>query len=369
MNSPTFNPLTGEPRVTIIAEAGVNHNGDLKLAKKLVDCAAGAGADFVKFQTFKAERLVTRGATKAQYQIQNSGGDNSQHQMLKHLELSWEAHIELAEHCRKQGIAFLSTAFDEESLKKLVEELAVPVIKIPSGEITNGPLLLQAARTEKPLFVSTGMCGLREIEDALCVLAAGFNTPEGWIPSPEDLQTALWDAERRQHLKQRVVLLHCTTEYPTPLEEANLRALSTLQKTFGLETGYSDHTAGTLAATVAVALGATVIEKHFTLDRNLEGPDHQASLEPDELKRMIQAIRDTEILMGHGRKLPAPVELKNREVARKSLVASAPIRRGEPFTFKNLTAKRPGTGVTPMHFWEYLGRKADRDYVEDELIS
>lgn len=328
----------------IIAEAGVNHNGDLEMAKRLIDAAAEAGADFVKFQTFKAEKLVTSTAKQADYQKANTGKDESQLAMIKRLELDVDAHQTLIEHCQKRGVAFLSTAFDLDSID-LLDQLGLPLFKVPSGELTNLPYLRALAAKGKPLVLSTGMATLGEVEAALEVaLEAG-------------------------HRREDVTILHCTTEYPTPPEEVNLKAMNTLGSALGTKIGYSDHTRGIEVPIAAAALGAQVIEKHFTLDRNLPGPDHKASLEPDELKAMVQGIRLVETALGDGIKRLTPSEAKNRPIARKSLVAALPIKQGEVFTTENLTAKRPGTGLSPMEWDRILGTKARRDYQPDELIE
>lgn len=331
-------------RVLIIAEAGVNHNGDMALAKQLIDMAADAGADLVKFQTFNANRLVTRNAKKADYQAEATGGAESQHEMLRRLELSEAMHHELIAHCATRDIGFFSTGFDLESIDMLLG-FGQQLFKIPSGEITNLPYLRHVAATGKQLILSTGMASLGDIEAAIEALEQG-GTP-----------------------RSRLTVLHCTTEYPTPMDEVNLRAMQSIGAAFGVATGYSDHTPGIEVAIAAVAMGATVIEKHFTLDRNLPGPDHQASLEPDELKAMVSAIRNIEIALGDGVKRLTPSEAKNKPVARKSLVASAPIKAGELFGAHNMTAKRPGTGISPMRFDEVAGRQAKRDFAEDELIE
>jgi N,N'-diacetyllegionaminate synthase len=331
-------------KTLIIAEAGVNHNGDLEMARRLVEVAAHSGADFVKFQTFKADRLVTRQAVKADYQRQLTGEDVSQYDMIRRLELTPEMHIELIEHCRRQDIHFLSTGFDIESLD-LLASLDIPMFKIPSGEITNLPYLQHIGRMRKPVFLSTGMADMVEIGAALKVLEQA-GTP-----------------------RQQITVLHCNTEYPTPMSDVNLRAMLSIRDTYGVQVGYSDHTAGFEVSIAAVALGATVIEKHFTLDRNLPGPDHQASLEPVELNAMVAAIRNIESAMGDGVKRASPSEAKNIPIARKSLVAACNIRAGEQFTLNNLTVKRPGTGVSPMRLNEMLGRMARRDFQADELIE
>jgi N,N'-diacetyllegionaminate synthase len=331
-------------RTLIIAEAGVNHNGDPALARKLIDLAAEAGADLVKFQTFSAGRMVTRTAAKAEYQNRTTDSKESQHEMLRRLELTTEMHKELIAHCAARGIGFLSTGFDIESVDLLVG-LGQDRFKIPSGEITNLPYLRHIGRMGKSVILSTGMAEMDEIQAAIDALEEA-GTP-----------------------RANITILHCTTEYPTPAAEVNLRAMLSIQKAFGVEVGYSDHTRGIEVAIAAVALGASVIEKHFTLDRSLPGPDHQSSLEPEELKAMVAAIRNIEIALGDGIKHPTPSEARNKPVARKSLVASQVIRAGEPFTAENLTTKRPGTGISPMRWDEVVGRAASRDFMADELIQ
>ncbi|EKE75430.1 N-acetylneuraminate synthase [Gallaecimonas xiamenensis] len=356
-------------KVLVIAEAGVNHNGSLDMALALVDAAKAAGADVVKFQTFKAKNLVTKEAQQAEYQSRNSGQAESQFAMLSRLELSFEAHLQLQAHCKAQGIAFLSTAFDSESLAFLVDTLGLETLKIPSGELTNAPFVLEHARRSCRLIVSTGMATLREIEAALGVIAFGLTAPLDAPPSEAAFAAAYASAEGQAALRQKVCLLHCTTEYPAPLNDIHLNAMATMAGAFGLEVGYSDHSAGISIPIAATALGAQVIEKHFTLDRQLPGPDHKASLEPDELKAMVQGIRDVSLALGSGQKGPQPSEIKNKPVARKSLVATAAIKAGEPFNAGNLGCKRPGTGLSPYRYWALLGTKALRDYQEGELID
>ena len=333
--------------VTIIAEAGVNHNGSLDIAKQLVDKAVEAGADMIKFQTFKAERLVSKTAKQADYQKKNIGSkaDDSQYNMLKKLELSAEDHQELMSYCKGKGIQFFSTAFDMESIDYLYS-LNLGLWKIPSGEITNYPYIKKIALYQEPVILSTGMCELSDISAAMNVL----------------LQ---YGVQRNQ-----ITILHCNTEYPTPFEDVNLKAMDALRDEFGVEVGYSDHTKGIEVPIAAVALGATVIEKHFTLDRNMEGPDHKASLEPNELKAMVSAIRNIEKAVGgDGTKHISESERKNIAIARKSIVAACPIKKGELLTEYNLTVKRPGTGISPM-FWEnVIGTKAIRDFNEEDLIE
>jgi N,N'-diacetyllegionaminate synthase len=329
----------------IIAEAGVNHNGSLEMAFQLIDVAVAAGADAVKFQTFKAEKIIAVNAPKAGYQKEATGSDESQLEMVKKLELDETAHTRLHHYCQDKDIRFLSTPFDVESIDLLIR-LGLEIFKIPSGEITNLPYLRKLGALKKRLILSTGMSDLSEIKDALDVLA---------------------DAGSRM---ENITVLHCNTEYPTPFEDVNLRAMLTIRSAFpGISVGYSDHTLGIEVPIAAVAMGATVIEKHFTLDRNLPGPDHRASLEPPELSSMISGIRNIEKALGTGIKKPSPSELKNKPVARKSIVAAFPINKGEAFTDMNITVKRPGTGITPMRWDEMIGRKAGRDYKMDDLIN
>jgi N,N'-diacetyllegionaminate synthase len=328
----------------IIAEAGVNHNGSVDRAIQLVDAAVAAGADAIKFQTFKAEKSITVNAPKAGYQQKATGSDESQLEMVRKLELNEAAHVGLYQHCEKKGITFLSSPFDLESID-LLNSLGLEIFKIPSGEITNLPYLRKLGALNTRLILSTGMSSLGEIETALEVL-----TKSGT-------------------LLEQITVLHCNTEYPTPFEDVNLKAMLTMKAAFpGVQVGYSDHTPGIEVAIAAVALGAGVIEKHFTLDQNMEGPDHRASLESDELKSMIIAIRNIEKAMGSGIKHPSPSEAKNKLIARKSLVATQPIKAGERFSADNITAKRPGTGISPMRWDEVLGQVAQKAYGKDELI-
>ena len=354
--------------VSIIAEAGVNHNGDTGMALRLVEEAARAGADVVKFQTFRADRLLTRQASKAGYQMQTTDAEESQFEMIRRLELSEEAHWRIFARCRELGIEFLSTPFDTASLHFLVNELGVGRIKIPSGEITNAPLLLAAARTGKPILLSTGMSSLGEVESALAVLAFGYLHPDE-VPSRERFALAYREAMGGMQLTALVTLLHCTTDYPADPCSANLAVLATLRNAFGLSVGYSDHTAGIAVALGAVAVGATVIEKHFTLDRTLSGPDHRASLEPDELCALVVGARMVADSLGSPVKVSQPGECANIPVARKSLVTLTPVRRGEAFTQDNLGVKRPGSGVSPMYYWDVIGTCARRDYAADEQVD
>ncbi len=354
-------------RVFIIAEAGVNHNGSLEVAMQLVDVAAAAGADAIKFQTFKAEKLVTQAADKADYQKQATGADESQLDMLRKLELKYEFHLQLRDYCRSRGIEFLSTAFDFDSLRFLVDEVGVSKLKVPSGELTNGPFLLAHAETGKDIVLSTGMATLGDVETALGVVAFGYL---GWErPGLARFREAYASAQGQSVLRQKVTLLHCTSEYPTPPEHTHLRAMDTLAQAFGLAAGYSDHTEGLAVPIAAAARGAVLIEKHFTLDRSLKGPDHQVSLEPDELKQMVAAIRVVEQALGSPLKIPQPAELKCRDVARKSLVAAQVIAAGEAFSVENLACKRPGTGLSPMDYWRLLGGVSSQHYQVDDLIA
>lgn len=329
-------------RVFIIAEAGVNHNGDINLAKKLVDEAVSAGVDAVKFQTFKAENLVCKNAKKAAYQLETTGSEETQFEMLKKLELTKEMHEELLAYCREKKIMFLSTPFDVESVA-LLNHYGMEIIKIPSGEITNYPYLKAIGETGKKVILSTGMSMLDEVEEAVKVL--------------------------RNYGADDITLLHCNTEYPTPMNDVNLQSMVSMKEKLHVPVGYSDHTKGIEVAIAAVAMGATVIEKHFTLDRNMEGPDHKASLEPNELKAMVNAVRNIEVALGSGEKKVSYSEAKNRAIARKSIVAKRHIDKGETFTVDNITTKRPGTGISPMKWNMVLGRKAIREFEEDELIE
>lgn len=331
-------------RTLIIAEAGVNHNGNLDLARQLIEAAAAAGADLVKFQTFNASRLVITSAKKADYQNKITDNKESQHEMLRRLELSPGMHQELLAHCVKSHIGFFSTGFDNESIDFLLG-LGQDHFKIPSGEITNFPYLHHIGRLGKAVILSTGMATLADIEAAIEVL------------------------EQAGTMRANITVLHCTTEYPTPMTEVNLRAMQSIHTAFGVNVGYSDHTLGIEVAIAAVAMGAIVIEKHLTMDRHLSGPDHKASLEPDEFKTMVTAIRNIEVALGDGIKRLTPSELINKPIARKSLVSKRSIKAGELFSVENITAKRPGTGISPMRWDEVIGRLALRDYSADELIE
>lgn len=353
--------------VFIIAEAGVNHNGELAKAMQLVDVAANARADAVKFQSFRADKLATRKAAKASYQVTNTGEAGSQLEMLRRLELSDHDHEQLLQHCRKRGIAFMSTAFDEESLAML-GGLGMPAVKIPSGDINCGPLLLQAARLRQKLIVSTGMSTLTDIEQALGVIAFGL-TQSGQPKGRGDFDAAYSSAAGRQALLEHVTLLHCVTQYPAPAAAVNLRAMDTMANAFGLPVGYSDHTLGIEVSIAAVARGACVIEKHFTLDRSLPGPDHAASLEPGELAQLVSSIRNIELALGSPIKQPAPDEVGNRTIARRSVVALHAIAKGEILRVDMLTSKRPGGAISPLDIWSLEGRAATRAYEPDDLIE
>ncbi|WP_394848565.1 N-acetylneuraminate synthase [Pendulispora brunnea] len=345
--------------VFVIAEAGVNHNGRLDLALELVDTAARAGADAIKFQTFRAESLATRSAAKAEYQEKATGKAGSQLDMLRALELDEDAHRKVVERCRERRIEFMSTPFDVDSVA-LLSRLGVKRFKVPSGEIDN-PLLLRAiAQQNTPVILSTGMGTLSEVEGALGILTAA------WLgQGPE----SLWSDRGAALVAERVTLLHCTSLYPAPAEAVNLRAMQTMRDAFQTGVGYSDHTLGVGVSAAAVALGATVIEKHFTLDRTLEGPDHKASLEPEELVSFVAMLRDVALSLGSPRKMPTAAEVAMRAAARRSLVAAAPIRKGEAFTAANVALKRPGTGMSGRFYDALLGRTASRDYAEDDLIN
>jgi N,N'-diacetyllegionaminate synthase len=333
-----------ENKTFIIAEAGVNHNGSVEIAKKMIEVAKECGADAIKFQTFKAEKVISKYAPKAEYQKQATGEIDSQLEIVKNLELSFDDFIVLKEYCDKLNIMFLSTPFDFESIDFL-DDLGLEIFKIPSGEITNLPYLEKIGKLGKKIILSTGMADLGEIEDALDILI--FSGTK----------------------KENITVLHCNTEYPTPYEDVNLLAMLTIKEAFKVKVGYSDHTLGIEVPIAAVALGASVIEKHFTLDKKMEGPDHKASLEPHELKAMIDAIRNIEKSLGDGIKKPSKSELKNKDIARKSIVAKREIKKGEIFTEDNITVKRPGNGISPMRWYEVLGKVASRDYKEDEIIE
>lgn len=353
--------------VTVIAEAGVNHNGDIDRALALVDAAAEAGADVVKFQTFVPEEVISRHVPKCSYQQAATGADEGMLEMVRGLRLDADDHHRLIAHCGARDIRFLSTPFDLPSLDLLLS-LGVSALKMPSGEITNAPLLLAAARSGKPVILSTGMCTLAEVEQALGILAFGYLNGET-APSPEAFADAWRHPQAGAALRERVTLLHCTTDYPAAFDSVNLRAMDTMAAAFGLPVGFSDHTPGIAIPIAAVARGATVIEKHLTLDRTLPGPDHKASLEPDELAAMVAGIRAVEVALGDGRKVPAPCELQYIPTVRKCLVARTPIAAGEVFTEANLAIKRGLGSVAPIQYWSILGTPAGRDYSPDEAID
>lgn len=332
------------PRVFIIAEAGVNHNGSLKTALLMVDAAVRAGADAVKFQTFRAAALVSKFAPKAAYQRKTTDKDESQLAMIRRLELDLEAHKALMRHCRERKVVFISAPFDLDSID-LLARLKLGIFKVPSGEITNLPYLRKIGALRRKIILSTGMSNLKEIEAALAVLVKSGTR------------------------KENITVLHCNTEYPTPFKDVHLRAMAAMREALGVKVGYSDHTPGIEVAIAAAALGACVIEKHFTLDRKMPGPDHQASLEPDELRQMVSAVRHVEAAMGCARKKASPSEKPNIVVARKSIVARVTISKGERFTGENLAVKRPGTGISPMRWDEVLGKIAKKDFREDEVIT
>lgn len=357
------------PKTLIIAEAGVNHNGDRARALALVEAAAKAGADVVKFQSFGADKLATAGAAKASYQQATTGNAQSQLEMLRALELSADDEQQIAAACAASGITYMSTPFDVDSATHLVHRVGVSTLKVGSGDLTNAPLLLHLARFRLPIILSTGMGTLAEVEQALGVIAFGYLRDAAARPSPAEFASILLDRAIWTELRAKVTLLHCTTEYPADPQSINLRAMATLREAFGLPVGFSDHSRGIHIASAAVALGATMIEKHLTLDRNLPGPDHRASIEPHEMTAMIASIRDVETALGDGRKVPAPEEIPNRAVARRSLIALREVRAGERFTADNLGVKRPGNGVPPIDYWSYLGKTAGRDYAANEALE
>ncbi|MGD2119550.1 MAG: N-acetylneuraminate synthase [Chromatiales bacterium] len=355
--------------VFIIAEAGVNHNGDIGRALEMIEVAAAAGVDAIKFQTFVPELLASATAPQADYQSRNNPGHSNQLAMLQGLSLDFDAHHQLQQHCKQHGIAFMSSPFDLQSADFLIEQMQLERLKLGSGEITNAPLLLRIAQSHKPVILSTGMSTLQDTENALAVLAYGYQH----AGEPQNLQQCLQyyqtSDEARSVLNKQVALLHCTTEYPCPFEDVNLNAMDSLAQHFGLPVGYSDHTDGIAISIAAVAKGACIIEKHFTLDRALPGPDHQASIEPEQLRELVTSIRQVSAALGLAEKQPAASEQKNIAVARKSLTALSTIMRGEPFSPNNLGCKRPGSGLSPMLYWDLLGQTAKRDYQADEMIG
>lgn len=355
-------------KIIIIAEAGVNHNGSVKNAELLIDVAAEMGADAVKFQTFNTDDVLIKGVPKVKYQIMNTNNNESQYDMIKALELSQAEFSYLNAHCLKRKVTFLSTPFDLNSLNFLVNQLEMSQIKIASNEITNGPLLLAAAMTGKPILLSTGMSNLTDIEKALSVIAFGYLHPMRAV-SGLAFQDAYQSEQGKACLKEKVTLLHCTSEYPATHASLNLRAIQTLSTIFGLRVGYSDHSLGIEVPLVAIGLGARVIEKHFTLSKTMQGPDHVASLDPTELGKMVKVIRQMEDALGDGIKQPTPCEMETLKLMRRSLVSNANIQIGDVFNCDNMVAKQPGTGICPMNYWDYLGRKATCSYEKDEMIS
>lgn len=352
----------------IIAEAGVNHNGSFSMAKKLVDVAKEAGADAVKFQTFRAENLVTKEAQQANYQVENLGEATSQYEMLKKLELSFEEFKSLKYYCDEIGIEFLSTPFDYDSVDFLVDDLQMETVKIPSGELTNSPFIHYIATKQKKMIISTGMATMVEIHEALSFVAYGLAKPVANV-SVDRVHSFYQTNEAKEVLRKYVTVLHCTTEYPAPFETINLKAMNQLEKELKLSIGFSDHSQGIAISIAAIGMGATIIEKHFTLDRKLPGPDHVASLEPSELVLMVEGIRQIERALGTGIKEPTAMELKNRVAARKSIVASRDIKQGETLEAANLNIKRPGNGLSPSKYWSLIGKKTTKFYHEDELID
>ncbi|MTI84029.1 MAG: N-acetylneuraminate synthase [Firmicutes bacterium] len=352
----------------VIAEAGVNHNGSIDLAIQLIDVAVEAGADAVKFQTFKADQMMSGNAPKAEYQTNGTNIDETQFEMIRKLELNESTHKTLTEYCNQREIEFLSTPFDIPSLDLLSTQFNLSRIKISSGDITNGPMLLKVAQKGKPVILSTGMSNLGEIEMALGILAFGYMQSKE-KPSLSAFRKAYCSEIGQKYLRENVVLLHCTTEYPAPFNDVNLLAMDTLHNAFGLKVGYSDHTSGIAISIAAVARGAKIIEKHFTLDRKLPGPDHKASLEPQELKEMIHSIRQVEIALGSPLKKLTESEEKNMLVARKSVVALTDIKKGKEFTSENIGIKRPGTETSPVFYWKLLGTLASKDFRKDEVID
>lgn len=357
-----------KPNTYIIAEAGVNHNGSLKQALQLIDVAKSSGADCVKFQIFKANELVCKHTLSAEYQKKNMQKNTSQLDMLKQLEISQEEFVLIENYCRDQHIDFMATPFDFSSLDFLLNELKAKRIKISSADLTNAPLLLAVAKSSCSMILSSGMASLAEIEQALSVLAFGFNQT-GEQPSIEEFQQAYTSKAAQEKLRRRVSLLHCTSDYPARYNEVNLAVLQTLRQAFHLPVGLSDHTQGIAVPTAAVALGAKIVEKHFTLDKNLPGPDHKASLQPEELNTMVTAIRQVEEAMGTSLKWPSLAEQKNKQVVCKSLVAKSAIKKGELFSEVNMTTKRAGVGIAPIHYWDLIGKNAMQDYQADDLIK
>lgn len=358
-----------DPKTLIIAEAGVNHNGDLDTAIRLIDAAAEAGADMVKFQTFNAAKLAAASAVKADYQKRTTDGAETQLAMLNRLQLSEEAHHTLIARCAEKGITFLSTAGEVDSLRFLADVLKLPVIKLGSGEVTNAPLLLAAARSDARLILSTGMATLSEIETALGILAFGMQNADDRDAGRDAFAAALLIPEAFEMLRARVSLMQCTTEYPSLVEDSNLRVMETLRGAFGLEVGYSDHTEGNAVSFAAVACGATMVEKHFTLDRTMAGPDHAASIEPEALCDLVFGIRQVEKALGTGIKRPSLVEQRNRPIVRRSVVATRDLSGGHVLTAEDMTVKRPGTGISPVDLWGCIGRRLTSPVAQDQSIT
>jgi N-acetylneuraminate synthase len=360
--------VTKRKPTLLIAEAGVNHNGSLAMALELVDAAADAGADIVKFQTFKTEALVSKETPRAPYQTANTGVEGSQHEMLRALELSRDDHKAIFERCRTKGIGFLSTPFDPASLWFLVKDLGLPLLKLGSSEVTNGPLLVDAGRSGSNIILSTGMATLADVELALSALAFGM-LGHTEFPTVKTLAASLSSARKSGLLRNRITLLQCTTAYPTPPKDINLSAMQTMAETFEIPVGFSDHSEGYAITLAAVALGAVIIEKHLTIDRSLPGPDHLASIEPDTFEQMVRDIRTVEQSLGDGNKIAVVSEIQNMPVARKSLVATGRIASGAEFSEGNVAVMRPGTGRTPFDYWQIMGRAAKKGYEAGELIG
>lgn len=363
-----MNLMTQSKKTFIIAEAGVNHNGSMELAHQLVDAAISAGADAVKFQSFIASAIVTADANKAEYQIVNTGSSESQLKMLQSLELSQQQQRELYDYCQSRGIQFLSTPFDSVSLNFLTNNLGLKTIKVGSGELTNAPFLLEVAKSADKIILSTGMSTIDEVAEALSVIAFAMTTQATANPSRTSLTSAFESSEGKKAVSERVTLLHCTTDYPTKPVDVNLRAILTLGNKFNCPIGFSDHSVGVHLAVAAVAMGATIIEKHLTTSRALPGPDHQASLEPNEFKMLVSQIRELEEAFGNGEKVPTEVEIQNKKIARRSIVSAKQIKIGDVFTKDNIVIKRPGTGRPPIEYWSLLNTKATRDIAENEII-
>tara|TARA_Y200000002_G_scaffold383206_1_gene404011 strand:+ start:4864 stop:5964 length:1101 start_codon:yes stop_codon:yes gene_type:complete len=360
-----------QKKLYFIAEAGVNHNGDCKLALKLVDAAISAGADAIKFQTFKSENLVSHSAVKADYQKLRTRKNESQFEMLKSLELSEKEYFQIKKYCQKKKIDFITTAFDEDSLQFIVKKLKVKILKIPSGEITNGPLLLAHGLTGLKIILSTGMSSIQEIREALSVIVYGYMNKNKKFNNltKKAFLKALNSKKGQSILKKKITILHCTTEYPAPIDDINLDAIYDVLKNFNANIGYSDHSKGELVSLAAASMGVKIIEKHFTLNQNMVGPDHKASLNPAELKSLIRKIRKIETIKGIKVKKAYKSEIKNIHIARKVLIARKEIRIGEKFNDQNMTAKRAGKGINPMNYWKYLGKKSTRVYKKDEIIK